>query len=361
MPSAFLAFRTPRDIMLSQGTNERIQPMNLASILFPKYPFLILCFAIVYLVPAVIQKTNQDTSREQTSFTCETEKFEHAIPLSKEAKEALIKEQSIADLMREQKLSPEQISEDWFTAAEVHLSGANENDLVIMGTRISRGAYTAGFWVLRKTGNQYRVVLRDDAHDLVLLESKKNGLCDISLVVVTLRFASTREFSFDGNTYKIAKRTLRPNMPDVQRDLSKYETHKPFIQALGQDEEPILAEARAWIWKRWQAHKRSYVEVSTQDADGEKRDCLYFIDDAIEKGVWQVTLKIHQTVWDQDSPSGPRYLVVENKLELAGQVERILPTEDDSQPLHRLWDNGELPASKYRLNFLDEDYSVFVF
>jgi hypothetical protein len=111
-------------------------------------------------------------------------------------------------------------------------------------------------------------------------------------------------------------------MPDVQRDLSKYETHKPFIQALGQDEEPILAEARAWIWKRWQAHKRSYVEVSTQDADGEKRDCQYFIDDATEKGVWQVTLKIHQTVWDQDSPSGPRYLVVEDKLEVAGQVEK---------------------------------------
>jgi hypothetical protein len=67
-----------------------------------------------------------------------------------------------------------------------------------MGTRISRGAYTAGFWVLRKTGNQYRVVLRDDAHDLDILETKTNGLRDISLVVVSLRFGSKREFEFDG-------------------------------------------------------------------------------------------------------------------------------------------------------------------
>ena len=346
--------------MASQGTNEGIQPMKLARILSPKSPFLILWLSSAYLAPAAIPKTNQEASNERTSFTCETEKFVHAVPLGTAAKEALVKEQSIADFMREQKLSPEQISDDWFTAAEVHLASTAENDLIIMGTRISRGAYTAAFWVLRKTGSEYRVVLRDDAHDLVLLKSKKNGLRDISLVVITLRFGSTREFSFDGNTYQIAERTLRPNMPDAQRDLSKYETHKPFIQKLGQDEEPILAEARAWIWQRWQAHKRSFVEVSTQDPDGEKRDCRYIIDDASENRVWQVTLKIHQTVWDQDSPSGPRYLVVEDTLEVVGQVERIFPTEDDTEPPHRLPDKGELPAAKYRLNFLDGDYSAFV-
>ena len=229
-----------------------------------------------------------------------------------------------------------------------------------MGTRIARGAYTSAFWVLRKAGSGFRVVLRNDAHDLALLETRTNGLRDISLGVANLRSVSTRDFSFDGSVYKISRRTLQPNMPDVQRDLSKYETHKPFIQVLGQDEEPILAAARDWIWRHWQAHKRSYVEVSTQDPDGERRSCQYFIDNESENGEWQVTLKIHQTVWDQDSPSGPRYLVVEDKLEIASRVQRSQPTEDDSQPAKRISDEDELHASKYTLNFLDGDYPVFM-
>jgi hypothetical protein len=224
-----------------------------------------------------------------------------------------------------------------------------------MGTHIGRGAYTAAFWVLRKTGTGYKVVLRDDAQALNLLDERTNGVRGISLSIANLRSVGTWDFAFDGSVYKIAKRTQRPNMSEIQRDLSKYETHKPFIQVLGQDEEPILAEARAWIWQRWQAHKRSYVDISTEDADGERHACRYIIDDLSETGDWQVTLEI----WDQDTPSGPRYLVLEDHLKIASGVERIQLTEDDSRP-HILADKDEIPASKYRLNFLDGNYSVFV-
>ena len=116
----------------------------------------------------------------------------------------------------------------------------------------------------------------------------------------------------------------------------------------------ILADARAWIWKRWQSKETSYLRVSTHDDDGEKQDCSYFIDNYSENGTMQVTLRIHRVAWDQDSPSGPRYKIVEDQIVIANQVQRTEPSADDSQAPQVLSEKVELPSSKYRLHFLDD-------
>src|SRR5882762_7595310 len=109
--------------------------------------------------------------------------------LDESAKKALASEQSIADVLRDQKLSVESIPEDWFTTSEVHLSSPAEADLVVMGTHFARGAYTSTFWVLRKLQGGYRVVLRDNAHDVELQKTRTNGLRSIRSVIVALRSA----------------------------------------------------------------------------------------------------------------------------------------------------------------------------
>jgi hypothetical protein len=139
---------------------------------------------------------------------------------------------------------------------------------------------------------------------------------------------------------------------ELPHDLSRYETHRPFVQSKGQDEEPILAEARAWIWQHWQARKRSYLKVSTEDNDGEKQTCTYYIDNNTENKEWQVTIEANRTVWDQDSPSGPRYMVMEDDITIAVQVQRTDPPVDDSDSARVLPDKEESPAAKYRLRFL---------
>ena len=100
-------FCSSRDIIHLQGTNERIQLMNLAGVLFVQTLYSALLSVGLSLIPLSSQL--QETPTEQTSFGCETDEFDHAVSLTRAAKEALAEEQSIADLLKDQKLSLEQM------------------------------------------------------------------------------------------------------------------------------------------------------------------------------------------------------------------------------------------------------------
>jgi hypothetical protein len=341
------------DILAAQGTDERVQSMNLRGVLLPKSCVSALLLVGLCIPASFAQKKEKIEFTEQTSFSSEEEKFEHPVPLNESAKKALASEQSVADVLRDEKLSVETMPDDWFTASEVHLSNLAEADLVVMGAHFARGAYTSTFWVLRKLPGGYRVVLRDNAHDIELEKTRTNGLCNIRSVIVTLRYGTTAEYEFDGKTYRIAKRTSQPNAPEAKVDPTEYKSRREFIQVRGQDPNPILAEARAWIWRHWQDRERTYVRVSTHDDDGEEQDCSYFIDEDSENGEMQVTLKVHRITWDRDSPAGPRYLVTEDDVFVATKVQRIGPPVDDSTPPRVLSGKEELPASNYRLRFID--------
>lgn len=71
----------------------------------------------------------------------------------------------------------------------------------------------------------------------------------------------------------------------------------------------------------------------------------------------QVTLKIHEIVWDQDSPSGPRYLVTRDNLFLADDVQRVEPPVSDEKSPHVFARDEKIAASKYRLLFTNEEKS----
>lgn len=334
--------------------------MNLAGVLWPKWSGCALLLLIICGSPSSAQKSKKLEFSEQTSFSAEEEKFEHPVSLNKSAKKALASEQSIADVLTDEHLSVETMPEDWFTASEVHLSRPAEVDLVVMGNHIARGAYTSAFWVLRKSPDGYRVVFRKDAHSLELQKTKTNGLPNILTAVATLRYNSTAEYGFDGNIYKTTRRTFQPNGYSLQLEPTKYRTRRAFIQSPGQDSEATLAKARAWIWQHWLARESSYAKVSTHDDDGEEQDCSYFIDENSENREMEVTLRIHRIAWDQDSPSGPRYLVMEDNISIATEVQRIEPSVEDNQSPRVFSEKEELPVSKYRLRFMDDGGVIFL-
>jgi hypothetical protein len=327
--------------------------MNLLGILSLKATVLaLLLISFLGFLPSV-QNDKKAPPAEQTSFSCEDEKFEHPVQLNESAMKALAREKNFADLLIAEKLEADVEPEKWFTASEIHLSSPAETDLIVMGTHLARGAYTSAFWVLRKSPDGYRVVFRDDAHDLQLQETRTNGFRNILAAVPTLRYVSTAEYAFDGTTYKIIKRTSEINGFDMSVDPAKFKSRKEFIQLRGQDDNEILAKARGWIWERWLAKEPAYVRVSTQDEDGEERDCSFFINHNPTDREMQIVLKTHRIAWDQDSPSGPRYLLIRDDLSIATKLERIEPLVDDTQVPKVISEKEVLSPSKYQLFFVD--------
>lgn len=182
-------------------TIERAQSMNLAGILSPKAWISNFLLTGFLLFPANTQIAQEKEAVEQTSFSMEFP-FEHPVPLSEAAKRALATDRSVADVMKDDQLSIESIPKDWFSASEVHLGPKSETDLVIMGTGISLGPYSAGFWILRRTPQGYEVVLAVHTHSLALLDSSSSGFRDIETVLPTGGQSYVDKYRFDGHRYQ---------------------------------------------------------------------------------------------------------------------------------------------------------------
>ena len=337
--------------------------MNLPGVLLPQLLLSILLILIAFFSAnqASSQVPTNITPAEQTAFGSEDEKFAHPVTLSWEARAALAGERSIADVLKDDGLTAETMPKDWFMASEVHLLSLDEADLVVVGDKIARGAYTTAFWVLRHSPKGYKVIFRTDAQSLDLLKSRTNGLCDISITIVNLHGEYSAVFGFDGNTYRIAKRKWKP-MEEVRLDPAGDTTRKSITQMPGQNSDFVRAEAREWLWKQWELRKPSFLEFSTKDDNGESQSCSYLI--YSENGEWRVAVKIHQIIWDeaigdQDSPIGPRHMVTEDKILVVNRVDRTQPTTDERHSPQMIEKQRNLPASDYRLSFM-EDGEFFV-
>lgn len=328
--------------------------MNLAGVLRLKFASFLLVLLTSVASTVSGQEVQKAAQAEQPSFGVEDEKFEHQVPLNKAARVALESDEIVASALQNDEISGEDMPDDWFTAAEVHLSSATDPDLVVRGNRVFLGAYTTTFWVLRKSQGGYSVVLSIQTQSLELQKARTNGLCNILAAVGNLNGIYTLEYAFDGKIYKLVKRTSEPNGYKSNVNLDSYKDRKSFVQVRGQNQENLLAEARDWIWTQWQARATAYVRISTQDDDGEEHDCSYFIEKNTERKEWQITLKIHEIVWDQDSPAGPRYMVTQDNIFVATELERIAPpVGEDSASTKAYSPTEKMPGAKYRLRFLD--------
>jgi hypothetical protein len=95
-------------------------------------------------------------------------------------------------------------------ASEVHLTGPEEKDLVVVAAGLLRGANVTTFWVLRPADGGYELLLTAPAHDLIIKQSRSKGYKNIELLSATAVWVSTMSLRFDGRRYEVHTRSAKP-------------------------------------------------------------------------------------------------------------------------------------------------------
>ena len=181
------------------GIALRIKPYTIA--------LLALAFATVSSVVSFAHEQEINPIREQTVFH-EDEEFQHPVPLPSKALEALLRTKEVKNALefasKEQRDDPSGL----FQAAEVHLRGLNEVDLVVEGFPPVSGADNTWFWVVVSPHTAPRVVLWTGGDSLTLLPSRANGYRDI-MCSWSSSSGDTREwkYRFNGKRYFLWKET----------------------------------------------------------------------------------------------------------------------------------------------------------
>jgi hypothetical protein len=124
--------------------------------------------------------------------------------------------------------------------------------------------------------------------------------------------------------------TLLFGQTDHQRDISTYETAKPYrIRLLDRDKARKEGEIRKFLWEHWREHRRASLSLTAYSTEGEQSVSNYFIEPG-QSGNWQLVVQIDREVVDRGG-SGKRW---REKVEYTcTALERIEPPHD---LLHRL-------------------------
>jgi hypothetical protein len=138
-----------------------------------------LALATVATGVSIAQAPEATLAREQTIFH-EYEPVEHAVPLPPQVRKALLRTKEVKQALefasKEQRDDPSQL----FEAAEVHLRGSGEADLVVEGYPPVSGADNAWFWiVLVAHGAPPKIVLWGHADSLEVMTSRTKGYRNI--------------------------------------------------------------------------------------------------------------------------------------------------------------------------------------
>jgi hypothetical protein len=127
-------------------------------------------------------------------------------------------------------------------------------------------------------------------------------------------------FSFDGHVYQELKRSSQPIAEDISHNLRGFDANKPLVQGVGQSPEPILSQARAWLWRQWWLERPSYVKVVLRSKEGDISTSTYFITKTQDE--LGVTTQIYKVVIDRASRPGHRRALISDEIYVAADVER---------------------------------------
>jgi hypothetical protein len=113
------------------------------------------------------------------------------------------------DLMRSRLHSDRPIptlTQEGLEAAEVHLCGSGERDLVVIGDGASfAGANVGPFWIIRDLPTGSVVVLGEISLGLTIETKRSNKCLNVAAFAATATDGTTTDYSFNGNRYIIAK------------------------------------------------------------------------------------------------------------------------------------------------------------
>src|SRR3974390_2307895 len=101
------------------------------------------------LVPLVFAQPRQKAFVEQLHFTAEDAVVRNPVAIPDGALDMLRKDDGVMAVMESEAVNGSEALRQWLRASEIHLSGPNEKDLVIVACGPLAGANVTRFWVLR--------------------------------------------------------------------------------------------------------------------------------------------------------------------------------------------------------------------
>ena len=182
--------------------------------------------AIVIAPAGLIQSQSQSVqNQQQTEFSMEREivPIRRPITLPEAGVQVLKKDSAVSSCAADENLPNDQILQTWFVASEIDLAQQGEPGLIVLPAEVFSpstmkpapngcflGPYTMTFWVLGKIGDGYKVILRVNAHDLIVRKNRRNGYRDIETSISNMHGSTTELYGFDGLKYSKLKETVTP-------------------------------------------------------------------------------------------------------------------------------------------------------
>ncbi len=309
-----------------------------------------LSLAFFFSCTANPQEKSQQSSKEQTSFSMEFP-FEHPAKLSSLARAALAAIPEIAERVKEEGTTPEEMPKEWFEVSEVPLGTPGPADLVVMGVDGFLGANITPFWVLRQNGKAYKLVLTIPAHDLEILNSKTCDLRDIRVEAFTAVWYFENVYKYNCSEYRVAVKRSGPIGEELPKNLNGYETRKPLVQGSSESPERVLNEARAWLWKQWWLEKQSILSVTLYSKEGDRTTTTYFV--TKDSGKLRLLIRTQRWLVDREPHAGTRRPVLEDALVVAEDIERRFALSGEASNGIEVPEAEDPPGDRYQLRFSD--------
>ena len=171
--------------------------------------FLTLALASIATVVSIAQGPKATPAHEQLVFR-EDEPFEHAVSLPPEVLRALLETKEVKESLRTAKQQPSNPSQ-LFRAAEIHLGGLDEVDLVIQGiSPLTSGGDNSWFWVVLSAHSAPKVPVWCGGNSLEVMAKRTKGYRNIVCSWSSASLSQISEYHFDGEKYVLWKETKNP-------------------------------------------------------------------------------------------------------------------------------------------------------
>jgi hypothetical protein len=170
-----------------------------------------LALTLVMLATGVSVAKGQESqhAREQTVFR-ESEPFQHTVSLPAKVLHALLQTKEVKEALLDfAKKDDEQINPSkLFQAAEVHLRGPEEADLVVKGFPPVSGVDNSWFWIVLSPQSTPKIILWTGGDTLEVMATRTNGYRNIEYSWSSAS-GYTREwkYHYGGEQYLLWKET----------------------------------------------------------------------------------------------------------------------------------------------------------
>jgi len=138
---------------------------------------------------------------EQTHFSAEDEAVQHPVPMPPTIWAILQKDEYIAKVLADEKISAERAPTSWFSVAEIHLHNSAEVDYIIEANPPLSGANITTFWVFIPAATGMKLAFTVGAHDLIFQARRFNGYKIIEASAENCCTINSSRFRFNRNEY----------------------------------------------------------------------------------------------------------------------------------------------------------------